>query len=164
MSPIKPPRHECSQSFHCCEIASHLRELHSLCTRPALLAKQGKGKNYPLNQRHSNLQKLPHHTPRHHLSQRSFSFKRMFSSPASKLLKQPSITSSIRRSQPILTCRSFHNTASRMTIKCYFDCTWTGPELSCDENGKITNKDMSDKRKLTISTLTILQANGLKCH
>ena len=27
------------------------------------------------------------------------------------------------------------------------DCTWTGPELKCDASGKVTNKDMSDKRK-----------------
>ena len=34
-----------------------------------------------------------------------------------------------------------------LTMAKQFDCTWTGPELTCDANGKVTNKDMSDKRK-----------------
>jgi len=32
-----------------------------------------------------------------------------------------------------------------MTIKCYFDCTWTGPQLTADASGKITNKDTAEK-------------------
>jgi len=32
-----------------------------------------------------------------------------------------------------------------MTIKAYFDCTWTGPELQTDGSGKVTSKDMADK-------------------
>ena len=34
-----------------------------------------------------------------------------------------------------------------MTIKAYFDVTWTGPEYQCDASGKITSKDDSPKRK-----------------
>jgi len=34
-----------------------------------------------------------------------------------------------------------------MGIKCYFDVTWTGPELTTDASGKVTNKDMSDKQR-----------------
>ncbi|KAK3725979.1 phosphatidylinositol transfer protein csr1 [Vermiconidia calcicola] len=32
-----------------------------------------------------------------------------------------------------------------MVIKAYFDVSWTGPELKCDNSGKIQSKDMSDK-------------------
>lgn len=35
-----------------------------------------------------------------------------------------------------------------MTIKCYFDCTWTGPECTVDQNGKITSTDKADKGEL----------------
>lgn len=34
-----------------------------------------------------------------------------------------------------------------MTIKCYFDCTWTGPEATVDSKGKISNVDKADKRE-----------------
>jgi len=32
-----------------------------------------------------------------------------------------------------------------MVIKCYFDCTWTGPEAQVDSNGKITSMDKGEK-------------------
>lgn len=34
-----------------------------------------------------------------------------------------------------------------MTIKCYFDCSWTGPNATVDQNGKITNMDKESKRE-----------------
>jgi hypothetical protein len=32
-------------------------------------------------------------------------------------------------------------------MTCNSDCTWTGPEATCDANGKVTSLDKSDKRK-----------------
>lgn len=30
-----------------------------------------------------------------------------------------------------------------MVIKCYFDCSWTGPKAEVDGNGKVTNLDQN---------------------
>ncbi|KAK3620893.1 phosphatidylinositol transfer protein csr1 [Elasticomyces elasticus] len=32
-----------------------------------------------------------------------------------------------------------------MVKNCYFDVTWTGPELTCDANGEVQSSDKSDK-------------------
>lgn len=37
--------------------------------------------------------------------------------------------------------RSFHASSANMTIKAYFECTWTGPQMTCDATGKVTSKD-----------------------
>ena len=36
-----------------------------------------------------------------------------------------------------------------MTIKVYFDCTWTGPQVNVDANGKKVNTDDSVKGQYT---------------
>ena len=59
----------------------------------------------------------------------------------------PQLTSnSLRTSPPLASIRHFHAT-NTMTVKVYFDCKWTGPEVTVDSNGKVTNIDRSgDKR------------------
>merc|ERR1712227_840777 len=37
--------------------------------------------------------------------------------------------------------RNFHASSAAMTIKTYFDCQWTGPELKADMSGKVTSRD-----------------------
>lgn len=49
--------------------------------------------------------------------------------------------------------RSFHATAANMTIKTYFECTWTGPEYKVDKDGKITSRDNDIKGELQLSAL-----------
>lgn len=41
-----------------------------------------------------------------------------------------------------------------MVIKAYFDCTWTGPKLETDANGKVTSQDTENKRMLSSNALS----------
>ena len=43
-----------------------------------------------------------------------------------------------------------------MTIKCYFDCSWTGPEATVDESGKITHTDKASKGKKNLQRLRFI--------
>jgi len=43
--------------------------------------------------------------------------------------------------------RSFHASSANMAIKTYFDCQWTGPQYTCDINGKVQSKDDSVARE-----------------
>jgi hypothetical protein len=48
-----------------------------------------------------------------------------------------------------------------MAIKTYFDCQWTGPKLTCDMSGKVTDKDSESKRRLPLhipSSTLVVQA------
>lgn len=35
--------------------------------------------------------------------------------------------------------------ARAMADECYSDCTWTGPEATCDGSGKVTSMDKTEK-------------------
>lgn len=64
---------------------------------------------------------------------------------ASTILKNTSTASFLQRNTTnhvnLTYYRSFHASAANMTIKCFFDCTWTGPEIKVDASGKETSKD-----------------------
>lgn len=62
---------------------------------------------------------------------------------ARSLLSKPLITSALRQS-PTST-RSFHASTANMVIKCYFDCSWTGPKAQVDQSGNITSLDKSEQ-------------------
>nr|POE62989.1 peptidyl-prolyl cis-trans isomerase, mitochondrial [Quercus suber] len=49
-----------------------------------------------------------------------------------------------RHHQPTFN-RSFHASTANMTVKAYFDVSWTGPKLTADANGNVTNVDKSDQ-------------------
>lgn len=55
--------------------------------------------------------------------------------------------------------RSFHASSANMVIKAYFDCTWTGPKLEADANGKVTSQDAENKRMLSSNALTDCQGS-----
>jgi peptidylprolyl isomerase len=57
--------------------------------------------------------------------------------------------SSLRTTTPFQQnfTRSFHASSANMAIKTYFECQWTGPQLTCDMSGKVTSKDDSVARK-----------------
>jgi len=42
-----------------------------------------------------------------------------------------------------------------MVQKVYFDCTWTGPQVNVDGNGKPTNTDREVKRTSTVDLYSI---------
>lgn len=48
--------------------------------------------------------------------------------------------------------RSFHASSANMVIKTYFDCEWTGPEVSVDSNGNVTNTGREPKGELPLSS------------
>ena len=63
------------------------------------------------------------------------------------MFKATTLTNSLRSTinttfTPSLT-RSFHASSATMAIKTYFDCEWTGPQITVDDNGKILSKDDS---------------------
>ncbi|OCL04185.1 cyclophilin 1 short isoform [Glonium stellatum] len=42
--------------------------------------------------------------------------------------------------------RHFHPTTAIMTVKCFFDCTWTGPEVQINSKGDVTSTgDVKDQ-------------------
>ncbi|GAB7356410.1 hypothetical protein MBLNU459_g7184t1 [Dothideomycetes sp. NU459] len=43
--------------------------------------------------------------------------------------------------------RSFHASSANMVVKVFFDCTWTGPHIEVDANGKTVNKDNDVKER-----------------
>lgn len=43
--------------------------------------------------------------------------------------------------------RSFHASSANMTVKAYFECQWTGPQVTADSNGKILSTDSAAARK-----------------
>ena len=43
--------------------------------------------------------------------------------------------------------RNFSASTANMAIKTYFDCQWTGPQITVDDNGKITSEDKTSARK-----------------
>jgi len=48
-----------------------------------------------------------------------------------------------------LNKRFFTPSATNMVIKTYFDCTWTGPEVQVDSNGKVTSTgDVKGKQSI----------------
>lgn len=66
------------------------------------------------------------------------------------MFKATTLTNSLRTTTNSFTPslnRSFHASSANMAIKTYFDCQWTGPQLTCDINGKVTSKDDSVARK-----------------
>ena len=70
----------------------------------------------------------PHHTPRPTMSTSSTvlsAFRR-------------STVNSLRLQAPI-SKRFFTPSAANMTIKTYFDVNWTGPEVTVDKSGNVTN-------------------------
>jgi peptidylprolyl isomerase len=67
------------------------------------------------------------------------------------MFKATTLTNSLRSTinttfTPSLT-RSFHASSANMAIKTYFDCQWTGPQITVDDNGKVISKDDSVARK-----------------
>jgi peptidylprolyl isomerase len=50
-----------------------------------------------------------------------------------------SATNASLRLRAPLNKRFFSPSASNMVIKTYFDCSWTGPEVSVDQSGNVTN-------------------------
>lgn len=63
------------------------------------------------------------------------------------MFKATTLTNSLRSTinttfSPSLT-RSFHASSATMAIKTYFDCQWTGPQITVDDNGKVLSKDDS---------------------
>lgn len=42
--------------------------------------------------------------------------------------------------------RSFHASTANMVVKAYFDVTWTGPQATCNESGKVISMDKTDAR------------------
>ncbi|GAB7329808.1 hypothetical protein MBLNU13_g01530t1 [Cladosporium sp. NU13] len=63
------------------------------------------------------------------------------------MFKATTLTNSLRSTinttfTPSLT-RSFHASSATMAIKTYFDCKWTGPLITVDDNGKVISKDDS---------------------
>lgn len=48
-----------------------------------------------------------------------------------------------------LSIRYFHPTNTNMVVRCFFDCTWTGPEVEVDSKGNVTKtgavKDQSGR-------------------
>lgn len=67
------------------------------------------------------------------------------------MFKATTLTNSLRSTinttfSPSLT-RSFHASSATMAIKTYFDCQWTGPQITVDDNGKITSEDKTSARK-----------------
>lgn len=63
------------------------------------------------------------------------------------MFKATTLTNSLRSTinttfTPSLT-RSFHASSANMAIKTYFDCQWTGPQITVDDNGKVISKDDS---------------------
>ena len=67
------------------------------------------------------------------------------------MFKATTLTNSLRSTinttfTPSLT-RSFHASSANMAIKTYFDVQWTGPKITVDESGKVTDNDKSIARK-----------------
>lgn len=56
--------------------------------------------------------------------------------------------------------RYFHASPATMTKTVYFDCSWTGPDVTVDSNGKVTNIDKSGGDKGESLLLLVL----LSCH
>jgi hypothetical protein len=50
-----------------------------------------------------------------------------------------SATNASLRLRAPLNKRFFSPSASNMVIKTYFDCSWTGPEVTVDQKGNVTN-------------------------
>ncbi|KAF2875824.1 cyclophilin-like domain-containing protein [Massariosphaeria phaeospora] len=72
-----------------------------------------------------------------HLKSSSARFSSTFRSASNTTLRAP------------LNKRFFTPSAANMTIKVYFDCTWTGPEVQVDSKGNVTStgavKDQSGR-------------------
>lgn len=51
--------------------------------------------------------------------------------------------------------RLFSASSANMVQKVYFDCTWTGPQVNVDGNGKPTNTDREVKRTSTVDLYSI---------
>ena len=50
-----------------------------------------------------------------------------------------------------LSIRYFHPTNTNMVVRCFFDCTWTGPEVEVDSKGNVT-KTGAVKGKLPLTS------------
>ena len=50
-----------------------------------------------------------------------------------------------------LSIRYFHPTNTNMVVRCFFDCTWTGPEVEIDSKGNVT-KTGAVKGKLPLAS------------
>lgn len=60
----------------------------------------------------------------------------LFNSPTT--FKQLRPNNNLQPLQPSI--RSFHASSANMTIKCYFDCSWEGPEVQVDSKGNVTSQ------------------------